>query len=435
MKARFRSDDMAEVATAVEAAAMWTLISTPAENGFAVLMPVSRSWSRVPRSDPQFTYAIFDWDNLFASMLSGLVSKEIAYSNIIQSFKSKTAEGYLANCAGGGYKDQDRTEPPVGAKVLLSLYQRFGDSWLVELLFDDCLDWSDWFIRQRLLAPLDLIALGSYNERTKQSGDMQTARYESGLDNSPMYDGDFFNTTSGLMEMYDVGMSSMFVQEAYALAELADIIGRPDGSQLRARGDRFRDLIREHLWDEQQRVYANRFPNGTFCTRITPTSFYAMQAGAPSDDQAKTMVAEWLLSPERFCIAPHGDFVGNSDDCFWGLPSVQASDPAFPPLGYWRGYIWGPMGILTYWSLDNYAHIPEIAQAKAAMSKQLATLMLTQWRMHAHICENYGPHRNTSECTGTQFYHWGALNGLVLLIDSGFWTSETNTAPAWTLHI
>jgi len=42
------SSALAEVATGVEAAAMWTAISTPAENGHSVLMPVSRAWSRVP---------------------------------------------------------------------------------------------------------------------------------------------------------------------------------------------------------------------------------------------------------------------------------------------------------------------------------------------------------------------------------------------------
>ena len=68
---------------------------------------MTRVWDRVPPSPPDFSYAIFDWDNLFASLLAGLTSKANAYSNIIQSFKSKTAEGYLANCAGGGYKDQD----------------------------------------------------------------------------------------------------------------------------------------------------------------------------------------------------------------------------------------------------------------------------------------------------------------------------------------
>ena len=24
---------------------------------------------------------------------------------------------------------------------------------------------------------------------------------------------------------------------------------------------------------------------------------------------------------------------------YWGLPSIQHADPAFPALGYWRGYV------------------------------------------------------------------------------------------------
>jgi hypothetical protein len=54
----------------------------------------------------------------------------------------------------------DRTEPPVGAKTLLDLYKKWGDRWVVELLFDDLLDWSNWFIRRRLLPPLDLGSAG-----------------------------------------------------------------------------------------------------------------------------------------------------------------------------------------------------------------------------------------------------------------------------------
>ena len=66
-----------------------------------------------------------------------------------------------------------------------------------------------------------MVALGAYNDQTQRAGNMQDARYESGLDNSPMYDGTFSNTTNGcgltesgcgLMELYDVGMSSLFVQ-------------------------------------------------------------------------------------------------------------------------------------------------------------------------------------------------------------------------------
>jgi hypothetical protein len=129
-----------------------------------------------------------------------------------QVIKSKTAAGFVPNYAGGGAKSMDRTEPPVGSKALLQLFNKYQDKWVVELLFDDLLDcahplycsarrsrrtrcgthWclvdagSNWFMRRRVLPPLNLIALGSFNEEAEILGqfapqNMQNARYESGL--------------------------------------------------------------------------------------------------------------------------------------------------------------------------------------------------------------------------------------------------------------
>lgn len=44
------------------------------------------------------------WDNIFASLLAGLGNKTIAYSNLIQVIKSKTAAGFVPNFAAGGSK-------------------------------------------------------------------------------------------------------------------------------------------------------------------------------------------------------------------------------------------------------------------------------------------------------------------------------------------
>ena len=51
-----------------------------------------------------------------------------------------------------------------------------------------------------------------------------------------------------------------------------------------------------------------------------------------------------------------------------------------------RGYVWGPMAQLTYWGLQNYAHVPAAAAAKAALCKQMNGMMLEQWRKHGYIC-------------------------------------------------
>ena len=40
------------------------------------------------------------------------------------------------------------------------MYTKYKDLWMVELLFDDLLDWSNWFFTERTLAPLNMTALG-----------------------------------------------------------------------------------------------------------------------------------------------------------------------------------------------------------------------------------------------------------------------------------
>jgi glycogen debranching enzyme len=218
-------------------------------------------------------------------------------------------------------------------------------------------------------------------------------------------------------------MSSMFVQEAYALAELATIIDRPPAlsAMLNKRGKSMAQLISAHLWNEDLGIFVNRFSsdhnNGSFYPHVSPTSFYALQAKAATDEQAARMAQTWLMNKSHFCIAPTGDYAGLDDTCYWGLPSIEASDPAYPKLGYWRGYIWGPQAQLTYWSLQNYDHVPAVRAGRKAMCKQLAGLMMSQWNEHRHICENYNPHKDAmsnndkGDCSGTRFYHWGALTG------------------------
>lgn len=434
----------AAVAEAIQASVMWTYIYNPVENG--PFMPVSRwgNWDFGERSGAtthDWTYTLFAWDNLFASLLAGLDNRDIAYSNLFQIVKSKTADGHIPNWSTGGVKSQDRTEPAVGAKVLLELFRKYQDTWIVDALFDDLLDWNNWFVDNRILLPKGLVGLGSHYEphtpgakSHTEANTMQAARWESGLDNSPMYDGDLYNSTTHMMQMYDVGMSSLFAQEAYSLAEMADAIGRDPtvGLELRNRGDGMRDLIWLHLWDPERQVFANRYVTNDFVQHVAPTSFYPMAIGAGSKDEIHGMVDSWLINASRFCLSPNGDFEGNNpDSCYWGLPSISADDPTYMKRKwiYWRGYSWGPMSQLVYWSLKNPKHTSLTAvdessstvRARKSLCKQMEKLMMSQWNRNRHICENYSPYKNATECSGDRYYHWGGLNGLVGMMEDGFW--------------
>ena len=43
-----------------------------------------------------------------------------------------------------------------------------------------------------------------------------------------------------------------------------------------------------------------------------------------------------------------------------GLGRVRVRDAAFPALGYWRRYVWGPMAQLTFWGLQVIMQPPII---------------------------------------------------------------------------
>ena len=83
------------------------------------------------------------------------------------------------------------------------------------------------------------------------------------------------------------------------------------------------------------------------------------------------------------------------------------------------------MAQLTHWSLQNYDHVPAVRKGRKALAKQMGSLMMSQWDQHRHICENYNPHKTADtsggDCSGTKFYHWGALTGLIELVEEGFW--------------
>ena len=319
----------------------------------------------------------------------------------------------MPNYSAAGAKSQDRSEEIIGSKVLLSLYRQYKEKWIVSLLFDDLLDWLEWAHERRTLAPLNLITQGSDNitgvdglrEPDGAMCNVQGGRYEQ-ADNGVVYDcpgsdpvsgqpdgpgcDAIFNKSTCKLTAYNIGQTSMVMMELLSLAELADVIGRPEGAMLRSRAAFLANQTRESLWDAGYETFASRFASGVcprnltlcddatgFLRRISPTSVWPMLSGTATDAQATTMMTAWMQNSSRFCIAPNGDFAGNDPkSCWWGLPSISADDPAFPPLGYWRGFVWAPWAQLTYWALEHpaYSHLPVVVQTRKALAKQMTAV-------------------------------------------------------------
>eukprot|EP00760_Papus_ankaliazontas_P027597 PhM_4_TR3401/c0_g1_i1/m.22627 len=408
----------------VEAATCWNYIYVPSE--FGPLTPVSRSWvfeGPISKQDVvDWGYVIFDWDNYFASFMGARISPAMAISNYLSVMRSKTYSGFVPNYASRGAKSLDRTEPMIGVQVLTELSSLYP--WLVDLVVDDLIDWHNWTVTRRMptTSPY-LVVLGSdYIDgmRDDSMNAMQGARFESGLDNSPMYDGEFFSKQTHQMQMYDVGFSALAANEAYLLATVVEGQRPEIAASLRSFGDAVASDIRMFLWMDDLKVYANRFLNGTMYPRVSPTSFYPFMLPKAYTTEIATATAEaWLLNSTRMCLSASWP-QNNSATCYWGLPSISADDVAFPPLGYWRGYVWGPMAQLTYWAISRVSGSEAMTTARKALVHQMRQMGMNMWLRHRHVCENYSPHADAPECTGTKFYHWGALTVFLSVQEEGF---------------
>ena len=63
----------------------------------------------------------------------------------------------------------------------------------------------------------------------------------------------------------------------------------------------------------------------------------------------------------------------------------------------------------------------DVRLARKALCDQMTSMFLQQWNQHAHVCENFNPHKIGTDCTGTKFYHWGALAGMISIEEEGLY--------------
>lgn len=325
---------------AIETTLGWDTIYEP-EKG-RVISPVSRVWSVSWGG-----YVLFDWDTFFAATMAGIGDKDLAYANALETLREEAPQGFVPNYArAGNWKSSDRSEPPVGAITVLGLYQKFHDRWFLEDAFEPLLRWNRWWNERRQMQGFIVPGSDPENQPTNlddhSRGTWQGAVYESGLDNSPMYDGTFYNSQTHLLEYADVGMTSLYIADCDALGEIADALGKStEAKELRERAARYRAKLAT-LWDEKAGIFLNKdLHTGQFNTRLSPTNFYPLLAKAATAVQARTMIEKHLMNREQFWGQ-------------WILPSIERNDPAFHDQNYWRGRIWGPMNYLVYLGLLNY---------------------------------------------------------------------------------
>ncbi len=396
--------DLADYYQTIQEVLAWNMIYEPQKD--RVLTVTGRTWAVEWGGGVQHC-----WDMYFNGLMYSLEQKELAYMSMFEITDEKTDEGFVPNCVAiNGFKTLDRSQPPVGSLVLYEVYKKYKEEWIVELLFDDLLNWNTWYYENRKVGE-GIFGWGSkpYEPQIDNhwesvgAGEFFGAALESGLDNSPMYDDVPMNKDTHTLYMVDVGLTSLILADAKALKELAVILKKDEVvGMLDKRIETCTNGL-STLWCDETGIYENyRTDICGFDKQYSPTNFYPLLTDSIPKENAKEMIEKHLLNEEEFW----GE---------WVIPSISRENYAFVDQDYWRGRVWPPMNYLVYVGLKN-SGFDDVARELADKS---GNLIMKEWKVNKHIHENYCP--NTGQgCNvknSEKFYCWGSLLSYIVLMD------------------
>jgi putative isomerase len=394
-------DGMNETFAGLFTAVAWTAVYSPTQG------VVNGEFGRSER--------LYEWDTLLAGALAARVDRWMAFNNIIRVAKGAVPAGFFPGFIENEFGEVDNSKPQVGALALQVVFARFGEAWVVELVIDALARFNGWWARARMVggivAPGSLLDSDLAPIEHASHDNLQAAKWETGLDNSPLYDAATYNASSGLMSQWDVGMHALLIADARAAAALAGAVGRSDlVPALNATAAAAAARMEAELWCEEAGAYLNKdYVTGAWVKTTGPPNAYPLLTGVPSAQRVKKFLDRYYFNASEWC--------GDPKDCAFGLPSISRADPAFKDQDYWRGRAWGPMNWLVWQALEVYAGaVPRAADAVRALAAQGNNTFLGQWLKNRHVMENY----NAIDGTGCEtaknanpFYHWGALTALV----------------------
>jgi neutral trehalase len=395
--------ELADAWLAVQSGLAWNLIYEPKFE--RVVNTVGRGWNVEYGG-----FCLFGWDNFFLAYVSSLFDRDLAIANLLEHLHGATEAGFIPNDnRGNDSKSFDRSQPPVGGIMTRELLKRYPEQWLLEAAFEPLLKWNNWWAENRinegLLSYGSSVAPNPYHEPSVHT--RRTAGYESGMDDSPMYIDVEFSEEKSTLELQDVGLTSLYIADCHALAEMADLLERDqDAESLRDRASRFATAM-EDLWDKEIGLYLNRNTvTGELSSRLSPTLFYPLLAEIVTDSRADQMIQNHLLNPDEF----YGE---------WMIPSIARNDETFERQRYWKGAIWPPLNFLTYLSLERY----DLPESSSLIADRSLTIFMNEWKRMGYIGENYSSITGTADderLSSDPLHSWGTLLGIMAFIEAGY---------------
>ena len=382
----------------------WMILYQPDTGGRYI--PAGRRWI-FPRLDNTLDdWTIFEWDSFFNAVELALEDKEMAYSMLREVLNIMYPHGNIPNWRGGTRGTLDRSQPPVGGYCTWKVYLRWGkEKELLQMAYPRLKKWHSWWLsdaetgKPRRDGNQDGLLewggdKGEYLPSWDDASGLQRAMWESGMDDSPLWDDATYDEESWTMRLNALDLNCLYALDSRCLALMAEELNLPqEAAHYRQEYERLKELINTKMWDAKTGFYYDQYWDGRLSGAKAASSFYPLLAGVASPQQADQMVKH-LLNEEEYW----GDYI---------LPTISRDHPSFNDQQYWRGTIWPPTNYLVYQGLKNYRY-DQIASQYAERSVQL---FIGSWLRYQLCRENYDS--RSGEGGGRRYQSWGPLFCLV----------------------
>jgi hypothetical protein len=328
-------------------------------------------------------WVLFNWDTWLLVPAAADYDRELAHQIARPQFEVQTPEGLIPGIASPLGVSADRGMPPDASFGMLKAFLRTGDRSFVENYYDALRRYNAWWRRNRDGNGDGLLEWGSNPVKPAhpqwQAHTYWASRYETGMDNHPMWDDARYNPDTNTQEQSDIGLNALYALDCLCLAKMAHVLGRKEEAhRFEARAQTCGDLLEDRLWSDDVGLWLSRDWSGAWNQRASSCCFYPLFLPTAHPAHVERAIVEHLENPRRF----GGRYV---------IPVSPRDDPAYPEQYYVRGRIWPGQVLLVHWALREARR----EQAAAALAKGCIETFRDEWVSEGHLHENY--HAETAD--------------------------------------
>jgi glycogen debranching enzyme len=328
------------------------------------------------------------WDNALHAIALRYLDSKLAQDQIKLMYDHQLSDGMLPDAIydEGIVAEIDHpfkarvTKPPIMAWAIGKLYERYPNKNFIEEIYPHLVRENAWWFSQNDLNDNGLVEYAH--------------PYSSGLDDSPLWDGE--------MPVESPDINTYLYLQMENLAWMADILGKSEEATVwRSRSDALLNRMISIMWDEEKGLFWATH-NDQPVKVITPFNLFPLWTGKLSENMVENIITN-LVSP----------------DLFWKnhpIPTVALNDNKFDPNLMWRGPIWANI---------NYFMIEALLRNnKNELARQLRDKTLDLIANSPGIYEYYNPITGIPPLTAAPVFSWTAAVFIELSIQATFDTMK-----------